>query len=226
MTTSIALTWDYRCPFARIANDHVLTALAAGADLDVTFVPFSLGQVHREDGQPDVWDAPETDSGLFALQVGVALRDQFPDQFAAGHRAIFEHRHAGGGHLRTPEQLRPVLEGAGIDADKVFAVVATGEPLAAIKAEHTGYAASHSVWGVPTFVKDDKGHEALFANTGVYGDHTYTVMDAFEKNGVKYIKLRNPWGESEPSGNGKDDGIFQLKLDDMPKWYSVVWTCE
>lgn len=156
MTTSIALTWDYRCPFARIANDHVLTALAAGADLDVTFVPFSLGQVHREDGQPDVWDAPETDSGLFALQVGVALRDQFPDQFAVGHRAIFEHRHAGGGHLRTPEQLRPVLEGAGIDADKVFAVVATGEPLAAIKAEHTGYAASHSVWGVPTFIKDDK----------------------------------------------------------------------
>ena len=130
MTTSIALTWDYRCPFARIVNDHVLTALAAGADLDVTFVPFSLGQMHREEGQADVWDAPETDSGLFALQVGVALRDQFPDQFAAGHRAIFEHRHASGGHLRTPEQLRPVLEGAGIDADKVFAVVATGEPLA------------------------------------------------------------------------------------------------
>ena len=156
MTTSIALTWDYRCPFARIANDHVLTALAAGADVDVTFVPFSLGQLHREEGQPDVWDAPETDSGLFALQVGVALRDHFAHQFAAGHRAIFEHRHASGGQLRTAEQLRPVLEGAGIDADKVFAVVDGGEPLAAIKTEHQRYAASHSVWGVPTFIKDDK----------------------------------------------------------------------
>ena len=198
-TTSIALTWDYRCPFARIANDHVLTALAAGADLDVTFVPFSLGQVHREDGQPDVWDAPETDSGLFALQVGVALRDQFPDQFAAGHRAIFEHRHAGGGHLRTPEQLRPVLEGAGIDADKVFAVVATGEPLAAIKAEHTGYAASHSVWGVPTFVKDDKAVYVRLMN-GPAGDaevakatvqRLVDMLDWSDLNEFKHTSLPN-----------------------------------
>ena len=74
--------------------------------------------------------------------------------------------------------------------------------------------------------KDDKGHAALFANTGVYGDHTYTVLDAFEKNGVKYLKVRNPWGESEPAGNGKNDGIFDLKLDDMPKWYSVLWSVE
>jgi 2-hydroxychromene-2-carboxylate isomerase len=156
MSHRFALTWDYRCPFARIANDHVLTALAAGADFDVTFVPFSLGQLHREEGDPDVWDDPDSDSGLFALQVGVALRDHFPDQFLAAHRAIFEHRHAGGGHLRTPDQLRPVLEGVGIDADAVFAVVDTGAPLATIKAEHTGYAASHHVWGVPTFIKDDK----------------------------------------------------------------------
>ena len=156
MTTSFALTWDYRCPFARIATDHVLTALAAGAPFDVTFVPMSLGQFHVEEGQPDVWDAPETDSGLFALQVGVALRDHFADQFPVAHRALFEHRHASGGQLRTPDQLRPVLEAVGVDADKVFAIVETGEPLATIRAEHTAYAASHSVWGVPTFIKDDK----------------------------------------------------------------------
>jgi hypothetical protein len=74
--------------------------------------------------------------------------------------------------------------------------------------------------------KDDKGNEAIFANTGVYGDHTYTVLDAYEKNGEKYIKLRNPWGESEPPGNGENDGIFELKLDDMPKWYSVLWSVQ
>ncbi|HEY4222128.1 MAG TPA: C2 family cysteine protease [Myxococcota bacterium] len=72
--------------------------------------------------------------------------------------------------------------------------------------------------------KDDKGHEALFANTGIYGDHTYTILDAYEKGGVKYLKLRNPWGESEPKGNGKDDGVFDMKLDDLPKWYSDLWT--
>ena len=47
MSTSFAVTWDYRCPFARNAAEHVLTALEAGADWDVTWVPFSLNQVQK-----------------------------------------------------------------------------------------------------------------------------------------------------------------------------------
>jgi hypothetical protein len=74
--------------------------------------------------------------------------------------------------------------------------------------------------------KDDHSG-ADFANSGVYGDHTYSVLDAFERGGVKYLKLRNPWGESEPSpGDGKNDGVFTLKLDDMPKWFTVLWSVE
>ncbi len=64
MPLTFAVTWDYRCPFARNAHEHVLDALADGADWDVTFLPFSLGQVHVEEGQPDVWDNPDADSGL------------------------------------------------------------------------------------------------------------------------------------------------------------------
>ena len=75
MPLTFAVTWDYRCPFARNAHEHVLDALADGADWDVTFLPFSLGQVHVEEGQPDVWDNPDADSGLLALQMGVAVRD-------------------------------------------------------------------------------------------------------------------------------------------------------
>ena len=71
--------------------------------------------------------------------------------------------------------------------------------------------------------KDDHSGGA-FANSGVYGDHSYSVLDVYEKNGVKYVELRNPWGESEPDGNGKNDGIFVLKLDDMPKWYDNMST--
>jgi hypothetical protein len=75
--------------------------------------------------------------------------------------------------------------------------------------------------------KDDHNGGGVFANAGVFGDHTYTVLDAFEKNGVKYVQIRNPWGESEPyPGDGKDDGVFTLKLDDMPKWFNVVWSVE
>jgi hypothetical protein len=73
--------------------------------------------------------------------------------------------------------------------------------------------------------KDDSRNAAIFANSGIYGDHAYSVLDAFERGGVKYVTVRNPWGESEPfPGDGKDDGTFTLKLDDMPKWFSVVWT--
>ncbi|MBI1946182.1 MAG: hypothetical protein HYS27_10820 [Deltaproteobacteria bacterium] len=74
--------------------------------------------------------------------------------------------------------------------------------------------------------KDDHGGRGDFANSGVFGDHTYTVLDTIERNGVKYLKLRNPWGESEPSGNGANDGIFELKLTDMPKWFNVVWSVQ
>lgn len=46
MTTSFAVTWDYRCPFARNAVEHVLLGLEAGAPWEVRFAPFSLNQAH------------------------------------------------------------------------------------------------------------------------------------------------------------------------------------
>ena len=134
---SFAITWDYRCPFARNAHEHVLDGLADGADWDVTFLPFSLGQVHVEEGQPDVWDNPDADSGLIGLQVGVAVRDTLPERFPAVHQALFAHRHEHGGSLRDEQALRNVLKALDVDVDVVFAEVASGRPLATIKAEHT-----------------------------------------------------------------------------------------
>jgi Thioredoxin len=151
-----SITWDYRCPFARNAHEHVLTALAGGADWDVMFVPFSLAQVHVEEGQPDVWDAPESDSGLLALQLGVAVRDAQPEQFFAVHDALFAHRHDRAGSLRDEAILHGLLRDAGADTEAAFAEVASGRPLATVKGEHTAYATSHHVWGVPTFIVDDR----------------------------------------------------------------------
>ncbi len=156
MPRSFALTWDYRCPFARNAHEHVLTGLAAGAEWDVTYLPFSLGQVHVEEGQPDVWDAPESDTGLLALQLGVAVRDGQPDHFAAVHEALFTHRHDKAGSLRDEAVLHDLLRGTGADTEAAFAAVASGSALATVKAEHTAYAASHQVWGVPTFIVGDQ----------------------------------------------------------------------
>ena len=55
---SFAVTWDYRCPFARNAHEHIVAGLADGADWDVTFLPFSLSQGHVPEGGTPVWDDP------------------------------------------------------------------------------------------------------------------------------------------------------------------------
>ncbi|MBL8922225.1 MAG: hypothetical protein JNJ54_25470 [Myxococcaceae bacterium] len=62
-------------------------------------------------------------------------------------------------------------------------------------------------------------HDERYANTGVYGDHAYSIL-GYEQTGTeKYVIIRNPWGESEPSGNGANDGIFKLKLQEFGKLY-------
>ena len=153
------LTWDYRCPFARIAHEQVLDALEAGADWDVEFVPFSLGQAHVEEGGTSVWDAPDSDSGLLALQAGVVVRDRFPDQFLRAHRALFEARHADGAKIRDRDVVAEILRKAGVDADAVLAEVDDGWPLETIRKEHEQVAADADVWGVPTFII---GNRAVF----------------------------------------------------------------
>lgn len=178
MTRSFGLTWDYRCPFARIVHDHVVTGLQAGADWNVRFLPFSLGQAHVTDGEADVWDRPEgspdADSGLLALQLAVAVRDTQPDAFLAAHHALFEHRHRASGSLRDRDALTAVVGGAGVDADAAWAEVASGRPLATIRDEHTGFVQSHDVWGVPTFVVGDA---AVFVRLmrGAGGDGAFAI---------------------------------------------------
>ena len=156
MTISFGLTWDYRCPFARIVHRHVVDGLLDGADWDVTFVPFSLGQVHVEEGETPIWERPDEDTGLLALQAAVVVRDTDPAAFPALHRDLFEARHAEGAQLRDEAVLRGLLSANGIDADAVLAEVATGRPLATVRDEHTAAARDLDVWGVPTFLVDGR----------------------------------------------------------------------
>jgi DSBA-like thioredoxin domain len=156
VTSSFAVTWDYRCPFARNAHEHLLAGLAAGADWDVRSVPFSLGQIHVAEGEPSVWDKPEQDSGIVALQAGVVVRDDYPDRFRAVHHALFAARHDQGLHLEDREVVRAVLQQNGVDADAVFGKIDAGNALATVRAEHEQVAESHKVWGVPTFLAGDR----------------------------------------------------------------------
>lgn len=159
MTRSFAITWDYRCPYGRIVHDHIYHGLRGGADWEVRFLPFCLGQSHVEEGMPDVWDAPESDSGLLALQVAVAVRDHQPHAFVELHHALYEFRHGSSGDLRDRQALSSVLTMCGLDPAAVFSEVDSGRPLSRIRDEHTGFARSHHVWGVPVFVV---GEAAVF----------------------------------------------------------------
>jgi hypothetical protein len=150
------VTWDYRCPYGRIVHDHVVTGLLAGADWNVTFLPYCLGQSNRDPGLPPIWETPQADSGLFALQVGVAARDADPARFPTFHHAVYEYRHTRAGNLNDRDAIAAMLTDAGLDASTVFDHVESGEPLRTIAREHMQYVNSHDVWGVPTFVVDDK----------------------------------------------------------------------
>jgi hypothetical protein len=157
--TDFAVNWDYRCPFARNAHEHLVVGLRAGADWNVRFVPFSLGQVHVAEGDPDVWERPEVDSGLLALQAGVVVRDKFADRFLDVHEALFALRHDEGRHLEDEAEVRRVLTEQGVDADAVFAEIASGAALEQVRLEHTASAEDYTAWGVPTFMQDG---EAVF----------------------------------------------------------------
>jgi DSBA-like thioredoxin domain len=156
MTKSFAVTWDYRCPFARNAHEHLLTALDAGADWDVRFQPFSLDQTHVEEGEPPVWDRPDEFRGLLVNLAGIVVRDRYPDRFREVHRALFDTRHEEHRDVRDPDVVASVLKDQGVDATSVLADIEDGWPLGVLRAEHTDAVDTHGVWGVPTFIRGDR----------------------------------------------------------------------
>jgi len=145
---SFAVTFDYRCPFARNVHEHLLDGLAEGADWDVQFTPFSLAAAKEP-----TWDRQQ-DTGLLALEVAIAVRDTQPDRFADVHRALFALRHDHGGKLRERDVLASVLADAGADVEAALAEVDSGVPLKTVRAEHEAAEREHTVWGVPTFIAD------------------------------------------------------------------------
>src|SRR4051812_24396799 len=148
MTRSFAVTWDYRCPFARNAHEHLVAALEAGGDWDVTFVPFSLNQMHVEEGEPDVWGDPSKADTPRAAEVAIVVRDRFAGAFLRFHAAMFTARHDEGRDIRDTAVLRAVLEETGLDADAVMAEVEDGWPREQYRKEHTAAEEHHKVWGV------------------------------------------------------------------------------
>lgn len=162
MTTAFTLTYDYLCPFARIANETVVHMLERGDDYDVTFMPFSLTQNHRGPEGPAVWDDGEDladASGVRALLWSLAVRDEAPEAFGSFHRAVFDARHDDGADINDPVVLARIAEDSGLDAAAIGSAVGSGIPMKVLRDEHTRLVEDHAVFGVPTFIADG---EAVF----------------------------------------------------------------
>jgi DSBA-like thioredoxin domain len=183
------VSWDYRCPFARNAHEHLITALKAGADWDVTFAPFSLSQVHVAEGDPSVWDNPDKARDLLALNAGVVVRDRFPDQFLDAHGALFTARHDRSEDIREESVVREALESAGVDADAVFAEIKQSWPDDEVRKTHEWEVGTHHMFGVPTFIVGDR---AVFARIMTRPDGDAELARRTIEQVVELIAER-PW---------------------------------
>ncbi len=162
MSRTFAITYDYLCPFARIANETVLEALAENPDWNVEFRPFSLSQNHADEDSTPVWDRPvgsDGTRGTQALLWSLAIRDSFPGAFAVFHRELFSARHDEAADIDADDVLSAVAASADVDPGDVRTVVASGAPAKTLAAEHNENVERWSVFGVPTFIQDD---EAVF----------------------------------------------------------------
>jgi hypothetical protein len=154
-TAPFTVTFDYRCPFARTAHEHLVLALQAGAGYDASFAAFSLDQPHVEPGQLDAWADPGRLPGQTATLVGLAVRDTQPEHFLAVHLGLFTARHEHQLDVKDAVAAARVVDAAGGDGQAALDEVATGRPLATLAEEHQRLVKEHDVFGVPTFVIGD-----------------------------------------------------------------------
>jgi predicted DsbA family dithiol-disulfide isomerase len=177
--TSFAVTFDYLCPFARNAHEHILAGLATGADWDVSFLPFSLMQNHTEAGQPAVYTDLEA-KGILALQASIVVRDRYPELFRSTHRALFAARHDHGHDLSNPAVVTAVLEAQGVPAGAVLAEIESGKPATELQRSHEA-ALAQEVFGVPTFlINDDAVFVRVMTRPTPAIDSTATVTRILE----------------------------------------------
>jgi predicted DsbA family dithiol-disulfide isomerase len=189
VSRQIAVTFDYRCPFARNAHEAVVAAVREGVDIDYHFQAFSLDQAHVEEGATPVWERPEGErgGGVLALEWGIAIRDHFPDHFLDAHVAFFAARHDQGLQLKDAAVLRAAAAGAGLDPDAVAAEIESGRPLKTLAAEHIESVDRWNVFGVPTFCEGEEATFIRFMERGRTDDLSRAV-DLLEWNRFNEFK--------------------------------------
>ena len=191
----IAVTFDYRCPFARNAHEAVVAAQQAHVvrNVEWRYQAFSLDQVHLDEGEVPLWDREpdEWGTGVLALLYGLAVRDAFPERFPDAHVALFAARHDHGLRLDDEEVLRKTVASVGLDPGAVSDEVWSGRPLKTLAAEHSHAVDDFDVFGVPTFIEGDEAVFIRFMERGRVDDleRAMELLDWTRFNEFKRTRL-------------------------------------
>jgi 2-hydroxychromene-2-carboxylate isomerase len=172
MARSVAVTFDYRCPFAYNGNAAAIAAIREGSDVQFSFRPFSLDQVHVAEGETPMWEREPSEwgTGVVSLLYGIAVRDSFGEKFFDAHLALFAARHDHGLQLQDEGVVRDAVASAGLDPDAVGEEAWSGRPLKVLAAEHSEAVDRWGVFGVPTYIEDDTAAFVRFMERGRVDD--------------------------------------------------------
>jgi protein-disulfide isomerase-like protein with CxxC motif len=198
MASSFDVTWDYLCPFARNAHEHLVEALQEGADWDVHFRFFSLAQSHLSEDSPAVWDDPASHAGVLAGLAGIVVREKHADHFWDAHTALFRARHDQSLDLRDRQTVIGALDAIGLDGGAVVEEALSGWPAERGRTEHEEAVQRWEVFGVPTFIAGEKAvfvrlmsrpqGDAKLAESTI--ERVVDLVDAFpDLNEYKYTKI-------------------------------------
>ncbi|KJF18320.1 DsbA family protein [Acidithrix ferrooxidans] len=154
--TKFSVNFDYRCPFARNMNEHVVTALKEGADFDVSFIPFNLSQVHVEEGEPSIWEDPDKTDDLLANEVGYIVSKLYPTEFPSVHLALFALRHEQAKSLKNFGEIANLLEEHGVNPARIQSELDNHTYSREVQKLHETQAKELEIFGVPTIFSDDQ----------------------------------------------------------------------
>lgn len=143
--------YDYLCPYVHQAA-VLLRRVREAEDVRVDWRYFSLRQVNRADGDPDVWDAPPAEriSGRDAFRAAEAARRQ--GRFEPLHDRLLEARHEERRNIDDVAVLEDLAGGAGLDVRRWREDMADPHILSSLERDHTEAVQRYGAFGTPTFV--------------------------------------------------------------------------
>jgi predicted DsbA family dithiol-disulfide isomerase len=149
--------FDYLCPYVHQAAVLLRHAREAEEDVRVDWRYFSLRQVNRADGDPDVWDAPadERISGRDAFRAAEAARRH--GRFEPFHDRLLAARHEERRNIDDFPVLEDVAASAGLDVRRWREDMADPHILDSLERDHTEAVQRYGAFGTPTFVVPGEG---------------------------------------------------------------------